>query len=156
MQTTLDADDMRLLILAHSEGEMQRDFAAALATMGPSPYYEFYPLRLRISGPDPILEMWSRIFGEDGWLHPFDPANHVPDAPFEFEEMVGENAIVHIMGSAFVAEDGEQRSTSNVVRYRFEGDKMESETLWVCSNLVPYLDTVFDETFRALPGVEDI
>jgi hypothetical protein len=43
-----------------------------------------------------------------------------------------------------------------VVRYRFEGDKLESETLWVCSNLVPYLDTVFDETFRALPGVEDI
>jgi hypothetical protein len=42
------------------------------------------------------------------------------------------------------------------VRYRFEGDRMLSETLWVCSNLMRYFDTVFDESFRALPGVEEI
>ena len=155
MSTTLDADGMRALIWVHSEGEMTRNFDAALATMGPSPYYEFYPFRLRISGPEPIVEMWSRIFREDGWLHPFDEANRVPGDPV-FEEMVGENAIVHIMGGAFIAENGERRGTSTVVRYRFEGDTMESETMWACGNLVPYLGTVFDESFRALPGVEQI
>src|SRR5262245_39406373 len=125
MATTLDADGMRALIWVHSEGEMNRDFDAAMATMGPSPYYEFYPFRLRLNGPGPIRELWSRIFREDGWLHPFDEKNRVADV-IEFEEMVGESSIVHIMGSAFIAEDGEQRATSNVVRYRFEGDKMES------------------------------
>ena len=155
METTLDADGMRALIEVHSEGEMTRNFDAALATMGPEPYYEFYPFRLRLNGPEPIVELWSRIFREDGWLHPFDERNRVDDA-IVFEEMVGENAIINIMSSAFIAENGERRGSSNAVRYRFEGDKMESETLWVCSNLVPYLGAVFDESFRAIPGVEVI
>jgi hypothetical protein len=155
MPTTLDADGMRALVDAHSEGEQARNWPIALATMDPAPYYEFYPYRLRISGADAITEMWTRIFAEEGTLRCFN-VDYIDVDSVEFSESVGEDTLVHIMGATFVAEDGRRRRSSNVVRYRFDGDRMLSETLWVCSNLTPYLDTVFDESFRALPGVEEI
>jgi hypothetical protein len=156
MATTLDADGMLALIDVHSEAEQAREFPTALATMGPSPYYEFYPFRLRIGGPEAITELWSRIFRADGTtLHCFDVGNIEVDS-VEFAQAVGDDMIVHIMGANFAGEDGERLRSSNVVRYRFEGDKMASETLWVCSNIARYLDTVFDGSFRALPGVEEI
>lgn len=155
MGTTLDGDGMRALVDVHSEREQARNWPSALATMVPAPYYEFYPYRLRISGADAITEMWNRIFAEEGTLRCFD-VEHIELDSVEFSESVGEDSLVHIMAATFVAEDGQRRRSSNVVRYRFEGDRMLSETLWVCSNLMRYFDTVFDESFRALPGVEEI
>jgi hypothetical protein len=146
---------MRALVDEHSEGEQARNWSVVLATMGPSPYYEFYPYRLRISGADAITEMWARIFAEEGTLRCFN-VDHIDLDSVEFTESVGEDSLVHIMAATFFTEEGEPRRSSNVVRYRFEGDRMLSETLWVCSNLVRYLDTVFDESFRALPGVQEI
>lgn len=155
MSTTLDADGMRALVDADSEGEQTRDWPRALATMGPSSYYEFFPYRLHISGAEAITEMWSRIFAEEGTLRCFN-VDHIDIDSVEFSESVGDDSLVHIMAATFVTEDGQRRRTSNVVRYRFEGDRMLSETLWLCSNQMRYLDTVFDESFRALPGVEEI
>jgi len=155
VSTTLDADGMRALVDAHSEGEQSRNWPQALATMGPAGHYEFYPFRLRISGAEAIAEMWTRIFAEEGTLRCFN-VDYIDVDSVEFSESVGDDSLVHIMAASFLAEDGERRRSSNVVRYRFEGDLMVSETLWVCSTLERYLGTVFDESFRALPGVEEI
>jgi hypothetical protein len=155
MSTTLDADGMRLLALQHGEYEMNRDWDGALATMVPEPFYEFYPYRLRISGPDAIKELWTRVFTESGTLRCFD-IEHIDLDAHEQWEMVGDDSIVHIGNSAFVDENGERRESTTVVRYRFAGDRMMSETMWACKSILPYLDTVFDATFRALSGVEQI
>ena len=159
MSTTLDADEMRLLVLRHSECELARDWDGTLATMGDEPYYEFYPFRLRISGPDPIREMWTRVFSTDDskTLRCFNFSHMDADASRrDMWEMVSDDSIVHIMNGGFIAEDGDRRGTTTVVRYRFAGDRMMSETMWACDNVRPYLATVFDESFRALPGVESI
>ena len=155
MPTTLDAAGMRALIDEHSGCELDHNWEGALATMIPAPHYEFYPYRLRISGAEAITEMWSRIFSDNGTLRCFDIAHSDLDAHEGFG-LVGDDSIVDIMKSVFRAEDGEIRRASTVVWYRFEDDRMMSETLWVDATLVPYLDTVFDESFRALPGVETI
>jgi hypothetical protein len=157
MSTTLDADGMRLLTLQHGGCELARDWDGALATMGPEPFYEFYPWRLRISGPDPIRELWTRVFRTDDseTLRCFN-FGHLDSSGHEMWEMVSDESIVHISNGAFFDEAGERITTTTIVRYRFAGDRMMSESLWACDNLRPYLDTVFDESFRALPGVEVI
>jgi hypothetical protein len=150
---------MRLLALRHGECELARDWDGALATMGHEPFYEFYPFRLRISGAAPIREMWTRIFGTDDsqTLRCFNFNHMVMDeGAHEMWEMVGDDSIVHIMNGAFVDEDGATQGTTTVVRYRYAGDRMMSETMWACDHVRPYLASVFDESFRALPGVEQI
>jgi hypothetical protein len=155
MSTTLNADGMRLLALKHGECEMNRDWSGALATMGPQPYYEFYPYRLRICGADAIATLWTRVFAEGGTLRCFD-VGCIDMNAHEQWEMVGDDSIVHIGNSAFIDESGERQLSTTVVRYRFEGARMMSETLWACAALMPYLDQVFDAGFRALPGVAQI
>ena len=120
MSTTLDADGMRALVDAHSEGEQTRDWPRALATMGPSSYYEFFPYRLHISGAEAITEMWSRIFAEEGTLRCFN-VDHIDIDSVEFSESVGDDSLVHIMAATFVTEDGQRRRTSNVVQVPLRG-----------------------------------
>jgi hypothetical protein len=157
MSTTLDADGMRLLALRHGECELARDWDGTLATMGDEPFYEFYPFRLRINGPEAIRELWTRVFGTDDsqTLRCFN-FGHLDASGHEMWEMVGDDSIVHIMNGGFFDENGERKGSTTVVRYRYAGDRMMSETMWACENVRRYLATVFDESFRALPGVEEI
>jgi hypothetical protein len=154
MGTNLDVDAMRALIDRHATFEQAFDWEGALGTMVDDPYYEFYPFRLRVSGPEAITRMWIRIFRPGrGILHCYDQSFSVPGAA-RLEEYLGDDAIMHLMGSRFVAEDGETRASSQIVRYAFEGDRMASETLYVDRSVTPYFDEVFDEEFCSLPGVE--
>ena len=158
MSTTLDAYEMRLLTLEHGRCELARDWDGTLATMGPEPFYEFYPWRLRITGPDAIKALWTRVFGRDDseTITCFN-FGRIDSSGHEMWEMESDESIVHISNGAFLDEADERKTTTTVVRYRFAGELMMSETLWACDNLRPYFDEfVFNESFRALPGVEVI
>jgi hypothetical protein len=155
MSTTLDAEGMRALATKHGDCELAYDWDGALATMGDEPFYEFYPYRIRISGPDAIKALWTSVFADTGTLRCFN-VDCIDLTTHEGVEMVGDDSIVHISNYVFTTEDGQRRPATTVVRYRFAGDRMMSETMWVDESLVPYLDTVFTPEFRALPGVERI
>ncbi len=154
MATQLGPDGMRKLIDEHSSFEQAHDWKATLATMVDHPFYEFFPYRLRISGPDAVTAMWIRIFRPgQGIIHCYDQAFSVPGS-MHLQEYVSDDSIIHLMGSSFVTEDGETRTSSQIVRYAFEGDRMLSETLFLDRSVTPYFDAVFDGEFRSLPGVE--
>ena len=54
------------------------NWAGALATMTDDAYYDFYPYRLRISGPDALVGLWTRLFPESGPIRCFDASAHIP------------------------------------------------------------------------------
>ncbi len=156
MATDLGPDGMRKLIDEHSGFELAYNWEAALGTMCDEPFYEFYPYRLRLSGPESITAMWIRIFRPGkSMIRCFDQSFMVPDS-HQLEEYVNNDSVLHIMGASFVAEDGQVCSFKQIVRYAFKGDRMLSETLFLDRSVAPYFDAVFDEEFRSLPGVEQI
>jgi hypothetical protein len=149
----MDETEMRALMLAHGTAEMERDWSAAFATMTDDFVYRFYPYRLQISGADAIVELWSRMFTPSGPLRCFDQSARLPETA-RMDEYVNDHSFVRISSSAFVDEDGGRQTSSHVTRFDFAGDLACAETLFVDSSLMAYLDGVFDDTFRSLPGVE--
>lgn len=155
MTNNLTHDEMRALTDLHGNCEVTRDFEGALATMTDAPFYEFFPYRLRVSGRDAIIEFWSRIFTASGPIRPFDMAARVPEALRRFEYL-RDDSLVNVSFGAFLDEDGVQHGTSHITRFEFDGDKISSESLWIDGSYAVYFDRIFDESFRALPGVEEI
>jgi hypothetical protein len=147
---------MRKLIDEHSGFEQAYEWSAALGTMVDKPFYEFYPYRLRISGPEAITTMWIRVFRPgESIIHCYDQRFAVPGS-HHLEEYVNDDSVLHVMGSTFVTEAGRRQASKQIVRYAFEGDRMLSETLFLDGSLTPYFDAVFDQVFRSLPGVGEI
>jgi hypothetical protein len=154
--TNLGPEGMRKLVDEHSGFEQVHDWSGALATMVDEPYYEFYPYRLRVAGPSAIVTMWTRIFRPgQSMIYCYDQEHFVPGT-HRLEEYVNGDSVLHLMGSQFFDESGTPRAATQIVRYAFEGDRMLSETLFLDRSLTPYFDPVFDDDFRALPGVEQI
>ena len=149
----MNENEMRALIETHGAGEMERDWNAALATMTDDFVYRFYPYRLQISGSSAIVELWSRMFAPSGPLRCFDRSVRLPETA-QMDQYVNDHSFVRITSSAFVDEDGQRRTSSHVTRFDFAGDLACAETLYVDSSLMAYLDHVFDDSFRSLPGVE--
>jgi hypothetical protein len=150
----LTLEQMYALIERHGRSEQERDWQGAFDTMTDAPRYEFFPYRLRITSRIAIEEMWSRFFTESGPLRPFDPAAHVPGA-HSMQEYVRDDSVLRISSSAFLDEAGNRRPTGHITCFGFVGDRIESETLWVDRPLEVYLDAVFDDEFRSLPGVTE-
>jgi hypothetical protein len=156
MTTTLDPDGMRQLALRHGASEAAHDWDGAMATMGDEPYYEFFPFRLRISGEAPIRELWLRLFGDDDGgegIRCFD--RRYSEGAHDLWEALGDDSLLQIINGAFVDERGDRSTTTILVRFRYGGDRISSETLWICDHQRPYFDAIFDGSFRELAGVEE-
>jgi hypothetical protein len=155
MTTNLTADQMLAIIDEHGGAEQARDFDRAWETLADEPFYQFFPYRLRLSSREAITELWSRIFAESGWIRCFSADARVPGVG-AMQRHLSEDAVVDLMVSAFLDEAGQRHDSSYIVRYAFDGEGLKSESLWLDSSLLPYFDDVFDASFRALPGVEEI
>ena len=155
MTTKLTADRMLAIIDEHGDAEQARDFDRAWETLADEPFYQFFPYRLRLSGREAITELWSRIFAESGWIRCFSADARVPGVG-AMHRHLSEDAVVDLMVSAFFDEGGVRRDSSYIVRYAFDDGGLKSESLWLDSSLLPYFDRVFDASFRAIPGVEEI
>ena len=95
------------------------------------------------------------MFTPSGPLRCFDQSVRLPETA-QMDEYVNDRSFVRISSSAFVDEDGGRRTSSHVTTVRLAGDLASAETLFVDSSLMAYLDHVFDDAFRSLPGVEQI
>ena len=143
---------MRRVTDAHGVGEMTRDWDMVLATMTDDCIYRFYPYRLQISGTPSIIELWSRFFTPTGPLPCFDRTKRIPETS-ETTEYVTEDSFLRVASSALVV-DGVQRTSTHVTRFDFEDGLISAETVFFDATFMVYIDTVFDEHFRSLPGVE--
>ena len=155
MATSLDAEARRALATKHGMCEVERDWDGALATMVPEPFYVMHPWGLHISGREAIVEMWSRFFTADGAIYPFSSKGSVPGS-HSMREYFGDDTYMQVTQSMALFDDGSTQQKNQIVEFVFEGDLVLSETLWASRFLVPYLDEVFDESFRALPGVVEL
>ena len=96
----LTADEMLALIAEHARCEQARDWSGALATMTDDADYDFYPYRLRISGPEALVGLWTRLFPEHGPIRCFDAAAHIPDTHFR-REYLDDDSFVSVSWSTF-------------------------------------------------------
>ena len=147
MPTSLDGDGMRAVVQRHSDCEVGRDWPGAIATMVSSPWYEFHPMRLRLTSLEAITACWERTlslecFGQPGAEY------------LSFEEYIGDDSVLHIRESRFDDVDGVRRESRTTVRYGFDGDKICSEIFSMDDSLLPYFATAFDAEFTAIPGVD--
>jgi len=150
MTTNLSPEEMLAIVDEHSDGEANRDWPRTLATMTSTPFYEFFPYRIRANGPEAIVAAWEGLL-------PL-PCFKMSDGG-EFlgrEEYIGADSVLHLSEWIFRAPDGSRHRTKVIIRYGFAGDRMESETVFMDRSMLPFADTVFDESYLALPGVERI
>ena len=157
MATSLSPEEMRALVVRHAERESLHDWEGAFATMvSDGPFYELFPYRLRVSGPDAILAMWLRLMGDGDAPGCFADATVAPET-YHLTEYVNEDSIVHSTKWEFVTDAGERQPVDHVVIFRFEGDRMLSETVFCDTSVMRYMDRLaLDAGFRSHPGVEQI
>jgi hypothetical protein len=148
MATSLSGQEMKEMVARHAGYEMAGDWAGALGTMTETPVYEYYPYRLRISGAEAITEAWIRLLA----LPCFDPSGGI--TVHSHEEFVGVDSIMTHSEWTFTGDDGVPQRTKVVVNYQFEGEQMARETMIMDASVMPFVERVLDEGFRALPGVE--
>jgi hypothetical protein len=132
----------------HVRLEHGEDLDAAVATMSPEAFYEFYPYRLRASGPRAIKESWARLFR----LPVLDlPTREVVSAETSFAE----SSMTDVVEITFVNENGERELTTFIGILHFdEEDRIKSEKVFFDERAMRYVDTVLNSAeFRGLPGI---
>jgi hypothetical protein len=153
VETKLSSDEMRALVVEHAEREMVRDWEGALATMvADEPFYEMFPYRLRIAGADAIRAMWSRLIGIEEGSGAFAHTTIAPDS-YKTVECVTDEMVMRAIKWDFLDATGNRQAVDHVVIFRFEGDRILSESVFNDSSTMKYFDTVFDSEFRSFPGV---
>jgi hypothetical protein len=151
----MDVEDMRALIERHGTGEMTRDWDMTLATMTGDCVYRFFPYRLEVTGVVAQTALWDRFFTESGPLPCFDSALRLPDGA-EVTEYVTHDSHLRVMSSSLLAPDGASVGTSHVTRFDFRDGLVARETVFFDATFMGWVDDVFDDEFRTLPGVTQL
>jgi hypothetical protein len=149
---TLTGEEMRALVAVHAEREHENDWEGALATMvDDGPFYEVFPYRLRIEGPEAILAWWLSFKDDSSGEPIFDAA--IDPASHHAKEYVDEDSLVQVLEWDFVTADGERLPTYHVAAFRFRDGRILSESIFCDVNLMRYMDRALDDGFRSHPGV---
>jgi hypothetical protein len=150
--TRLTGDEMRALVAEHAAREHAHDWDGALATMvDDEPFYEVFPYRLRIAGPDAIKQWWLSFSDESSGTPIFDTA--IDPASHHVSEYVDDDSLVQVLEWDFVTADGERLPTYHVAAFRFRDGRILSESIFCDVNLMRYMDRALDDGFRSHPGV---
>jgi hypothetical protein len=137
------------LIGVHAKCEREKNWAGALATMIDEAPYQWFPYRIRVSGPETVTTMWERT-SVLRCLN-YDTGRKV----LSMERCLNHDSAVDTVHNTFPGEDGSLVPTTFLAIFHFDGDKIIKETIHLDSNMVPYMDEVFaDPEFLSLPGVE--
>lgn len=148
----MEIEEMREIIMTHGTGEMTRDWDMVLGTMTDDCVYRFYPYRVQVTGTPSIIELWSRFFTPSGPLPCFDWSARLPDGA-EMTEYVTGDSFLRVSSSSFVDPEGELRTSTHVTCFDFRDGLVAGETVFFDSTFMRYVDDVFDDHFRSLPGV---
>ena len=148
----MDIEGMRKLIEAHGHGEMGRDWDLTLSTMTDDCVYRFYPYRLQVTGVEAQTAVWSRFFTEAGPIPCFDRSARLAENA-EVTEYATDDSLLRVMSSSFLAPDGSCPSSTHITRFDFRDGLVSGECVFFDATFMRWTDGVFDDEFRALPGV---
>jgi hypothetical protein len=151
----MDVEEMRALVLRHGEGEINRDWDLALRTMTSDCVYQFFPYRLEVIGVEAQTAVWDRFYPESGPNPCFNHAAN-PDPPVEMTEYVTGDSYLRVVSSSVLAPDGTRLGTARVNRFDFRDGLLAREVCFWDATFMRWLDDVFDDEFRALPGVTQL
>jgi hypothetical protein len=151
----MDVEEMRAVIERHGTGEMTRDWDMTLATMTDDCVYQFFPYRLQVVGVEAQTTVWDRFFTESGPLPCFDTSQRVYDGS-EVTEFVSGDSHLRVMSSSLRLPDESLIGTTHMTRFDFRDGLVCRETVFFDANFMHWIDGVFDDGFRALPGVTQL
>jgi hypothetical protein len=151
----MDVEEMRAVIERHGTGEMTRDWDMTLRTMTPDCVYEFHPYRLRVTGVPAQTTLWGRFFTESGPLPCFDTSRRVYEGA-EMTEYVTDDSHLRVMSSSWLAPDGTRVASTHMTRFDFRDGLVAREMVFFDATFMRWIDDVFDDEFRALPGVTQL
>jgi hypothetical protein len=146
MSTEFGVEQKLELITRHAACEVRSDWDGALATMIDQPYYEFYPLGLRVRGRDAVVEMWKRLAAIPGFVETLTST--------KIRNWVLEDSIVSKWERILELGDGQTLTKTSYGLFHFSGGLIESETILGDSDTSAFVRPAFDEEFLSLPGVE--
>ena len=151
----MDLEEMRAVIERHGTGEMTRDWDLTLSTMTSDCVYQFFPYRLQVVGVEAQTTLWGRFFTASGPLPCFDTSLRVYDGA-EMTEYVTADSHLRAMSSSLLLADGTRLGTAHVTRFDFRDGLVARETVFFDATFMRWVDAVFDDEFRALPGVTQL
>jgi len=151
----MDLEKMQALIERHGAGEMARDWDLSLSTMTNDCVYQFFPYRLQVTGVEAQTTLWGRFFTEAGPIPCFDMSLRSSEGG-EVAEFVAADAHLRVTSSSLVLPDGTRLGTSHVTRFDFRDGLIRRETVYLDATYMRWVDDVFDDEFRALPGVTQL
>jgi hypothetical protein len=146
---------MRSLIEPHGRGEMTRDWDLSLSTMTSDCVYQFFPYRLQVVGVEAQTTIWDRFFSESGPLPCFDPSLRADDGA-EMTEFVTADSHLRVTSSSLLLPDGTRLGSSHVTRFDFRDGLISREMVFFDATIMRWVDAVFDDELRALPGVTQL
>lgn len=140
--TDLTDAEKLALVDKHAMCELEKDWAGALETLTDDAYYDFFPMGLRVAGPEGITYSWEKMF----------------NAP-----VLAESKLDATVMKTWIREDTaigvvqfpvgvEETITTTWAVYEFSGRLIQSETVFYDHVLAPLIDPVFDAKLRGLPG----
>jgi hypothetical protein len=151
----MDVEEMRAVIERHGSGEMTRDWELTLSTMTSDCVYLFLPYRLQVTGVEAQTTVWDRFFPESGPIPCFDTSMRVYTGA-EVTEYVTADSHLRMMSSALLFPDGTRLGSTHTTRFDFRDGLVARETVFFDATFMRWIDDVFDEQFRDLPGVTQL
>jgi hypothetical protein len=151
----MDVEEMRAIIERHGTGEMTRDWDLTLSTMTSDCVYQFFPYRLQVVGEEAQTTVWDRFFTESGPLPCFDTSSRVYDGAEATEYVTGDSHL-RVMSSALLLPDGTRLGSTHMTRFDFRDGLVARETVFFDATFMRWIDDVFDDELRALPGVTQL
>ena len=145
---TPTAERMLDLATRHALAEHSGDWAAVLATMSSDPYYEWYPLGIRVRGAEALTMMWERLLTRD------DPTLSAILEQSNREWVLKDHVLFTVEWS--IAAEGRQEKSRTYAIFGFTDDRIEREICYCDPVMEKFAERAFDKELLAAPGVERI
>ena len=150
--TKMTPDEMVAFNLEHSrrfmEGEIDEIMNHSLIE---HPVYEFYPSRIRVSGREAVRRYHE--IEHKRTIAQIDSRNGGDTREF-YAVAFGENTFIAEFSSMMNLPDGRYKRCYINAVVPFADGKMTGERVWMDHDLAQWFESVLDESFFALSGVE--
>src|SRR5262249_10131054 len=113
-----------------------------------------FPYRLRIAGTDTIRAMWKRLLGESDGSGAF-AGLAIPRESFQVTECISDEVVMQAYRWEFVDDAGVRQGVDHVAIFRFEGDRILSESVFNDTSTMRYLDGMYAQ-LKGFPGVTEM
>ncbi|MGA5507050.1 nuclear transport factor 2 family protein [Streptomyces umbrinus] len=137
------------LVNRHVRSELAHDWEGALETMTDEPFYEHYPIGIRVRGREAIREMWIRLLNLADLVPEIGKATH--------KQWFTEDTVVEMYEWEIELADGTTMPSRTWTVFHFRDGLIESERVYSDENATRLIKQALGgEQFMTYPGVERV